>query len=231
MSELVMIHLANHPLPKFRFLLKRAKRKFLRSKKGFQVLEEEIQRVRRGSKISRLFRRLFEQKRIKAILGGNLAILVLGISILSPQASALAAISETEVTTLSPGALELTTQVSVRAPVGKIKISQGYHRFHPAIDFDGTTGNPVYPIMKGKVEAVVYHRWALGKHIIVNHGAGLKSVYAHLSKIEVGAGEEVNTNQEIGQIGSSGQAFGDHLHLEVLDSGHHINPLSILPKE
>lgn len=225
-----MINLANHPLPKSRYILKKTKRRFLRSKNGFYTLEAEIQKVRRGSKVSRLFRRLFEQRKIKTLLGGNLAILVLGSSILSPQASVLAAISETEVTTLSPGTLELTTEVSVRAPVEEVKITQGYHFLHPAIDFDGQTGDPIYPIMKGRVEAVIYDRFSLGKHIIVNHGSGLKSVYAHLAKIETEAGEEVDTHQKIGQIGSSGQAFGDHLHLEVLDSGHHINPLSILPR-
>ena len=203
----------------------------MRSKEGFQALEEEIQRVRKGSKTSRLFRRLFEQKKIKALLGSNLALVALGASILTPQTSVLTTNIEEEVVILSPGALELTTKTSVRLPVEKVKISQGYHRFHPAIDFDGQTGDPVYPIMKGQVEATIYHRFALGKHIIINHGAGLKSVYAHLSKIKVAAGDKVETSQEIGQIGASGRAFGDHLHLEVIDNGRYINPLSILPGE
>src|SRR4030042_2182850 len=87
LSRDFMINLLNHRLSKSRYILKKTKRKFLRSKNGFYTLEAEIQKVRRGSKVSRLFRRLFEQRKIKTLLGGTLAILVLGSSILSPQTS------------------------------------------------------------------------------------------------------------------------------------------------
>ena len=189
---------------------------------------ESFKRIRRGSKLSRIFRYLFEQKRIKAVLGGNLVLLALLVSLFSPRASALAEIPE-ELTTLSPGVIEIvTTQAGIRPPLDEVKITQGYHLFHPAIDFDGLTGDPVYPIMKGKIEAIIYSRIALGNHIIVNHGSGLKSVYAHLSKIEVESGQQVEKDQVIGRVGSTGQAFGDHLHLEILDNDRHINPRTLL---
>jgi len=141
--------------------------------------------------------------------------------------SALATLSE-EVVTLSPGALAFTTEVSRRFPVDEVRVTQGYRPFHPGIDFDGQTGDPIYPIMKGKVEAVVFSRWDLGKHIIVNHGGGFKSVYAHLSKIEVSAGDEVKIDRQIGQMGATGRAFGDHLHLEIIDNGRFLNPDTLL---
>jgi murein DD-endopeptidase MepM/ murein hydrolase activator NlpD len=201
-----MIYLSLY-LPKHRLQIQVSKR---RSPVDFK---EEVfskinsfKRIRRGSKFSRIFRYFFEQKRIKAILGSNLILLALLISLFVPRTSALAEIPE-ELTTLSPGIIEMVTTEGIRPPLDEVKITQGYHLFHPAIDFDGLTGDPVYPIMKGKIEAIVYSRIALGNHIIVNHGSGLKSVYAHLSKIEVESGEKVEKDQVIGRVGTTGQAF------------------------
>ncbi len=212
--------------PSRRLKITLTKRRNFRGEKG---LLETLKSARSGSRFSRVFRYLFEKRKIKTILGGNLALLVLTASIFSPQVSALSTISETEVTALSPGVVELTTKAGFRFPLEEVKITQGFHLFHPALDFDGLTGDPVYPITEGKVEAVIFDRFALGNHIIINHGSGLKSVYAHLSRIEVSAGDEVKIDQVIGRVGTSGMAFGDHLHLEVLDNDRHINPLTILP--
>ena len=212
--------------PSRRLKITLTKRKYFR---GEKTIFETLKNIRSGSRVSRLFRFLFEKRKIRTILGGNLALLVLTASILSPQVSALSTISETEVTTLSPGVVELTTKVSIKPPVEEVRITQRFSFFHPGVDFDGITGEAVYPIMEGQVESVIYDRFALGNHIILNHGSGLKSVYAHLSKIEVGVGDKVDTNKVIGRIGATGMAFGDHLHFEVLDNDRHINPLTVLP--
>lgn len=212
--------------PSRRLKITLTKRKYFR---GEKTIFETLKNIRSGSRVSRLFRFLFEKRKIKTILGGNLALLVLTASILSPQVSALSTISETEVTTLSPGVVELTTKAGFRFPLEEVKITQGFHLFHQALDFDGLTGDPVYPITEGRIEAVIYDRFALGNHIIINHGSGLKSVYAHLLRIEVSAGDEVGIDKVLGRVGTSGMAFGDHLHLEVLDNDRHINPLTILP--
>ena len=199
---------------------------------GEKTLREKIEiifNIRQGSRFSRGFRHLFEYRRIKAILGGTLIFVVLGASVLSPQVSALATIQETEQVTLSPEVIELTTKSGFRAPLDEVKITQGFSSFHPALDLDGITGDPVYPIMKGTIESVIYSRWDLGQHLIINHGSGLKSLYAHLSKIEVEAGEKVETDQIIGRLGKSGRSFGDHLHLEVFDNDRRVNPRIILP--
>lgn len=211
----------------------RSKRRFLRFQKRLILTIKEksdaILKIRQGSRLSRVFRHLFNQRRIKTILGGNLALLAIISSVYSPPVSALGTIVQTDTATLSVGAVELTTKNSVRLPLDEIRPTQGFSFFHPGIDLDGETGDPVYPIMKGKVESIVYDRFGLGKHIIIAHGSGFKSVYAHLSKIEIEVGEEVETNQEIGQVGSTGRSFGDHLHLELLDNDRHINPRTILP--
>lgn len=212
--------------PSRRLKITLTKRKYFR---GEKTIFETLKNIRSGSRVSRFFRFLFEKRKIRTILGGNLALLVLTASILSPQVSALSTISETELTTLSPGVVELTTKVSIKPPVEEVRITQRFSFFHPGVDFDGITGEAVYPIMEGQVESVIYDRFALGNHIILNHGSGLKSVYAHLSKIEVGVGDKVDTNKVIGRIGATGMAFGDHLHFEVLDNDRHINPLTVLP--
>ncbi len=227
-STFLMIALSLY-LPKHRLQIEVSKRRSpLVFKKEVSEKIEALQKIRRGSKVSRVFRHLFEQKRIKAVLGTNLILLALLVSSFGSKTSALANIPE-ELTTLSPGVIEMvTTRAGIRPPLDEVKISQGFSSFHPAIDFDGVTGDPVYPIMKGKIEATIYARFALGNHIIVNHGNGLNSVYAHLSKIEVQAGEEVETDRIIGRVGATGRAFGDHLHLEVIDNGRHINPRTLL---
>lgn len=205
------------------------KRRVLRAKKKLQSQIEAILDIRKGSRISRLFRVIFEHKRIKAFVGGNLALLVLSASTFSHSVSALAIIPQTETITLSLATVELTTKQTVRIPLEETRLTQGFSFYHTGIDLDGVTGDPVYPAIEGVVESIVYDRFGLGKHIIINHGSNLKSIYAHLSKIEVEAGQEVETDRVIGRVGSTGRSFGDHLHLEIIDNDHHINPATILP--
>lgn len=181
-----------------------------------------------GHPVSRVLRRVFENKRIKKVLGFNLTVLILLTSIASPAASALKANPEAEIVALTSEKVELTTEESVRVPLDSFVITQGYHLFHRGIDLKEVQGAPVYPTMDGVVEEVIYGRFSYGNYLIVNHGSGFKSLYAHLSKIVVEKGQEVDKNTVIGLIGSTGWATGSHLHFEVLENGHPINPLMIL---
>ena len=63
---------------------------------------------------------------------------------------------------------------------------------------------------------------------MINHGSGFKSLYAHLAKITVNEGDEVDKNTVLGTVGSTGWSTGSHLHLEVYDNGRTFNPLTIL---
>ena len=83
---------------------------------------------------------------------------------------------------------------------------------------------------KGKVEVAETSSVGYGKHVIVDHGDNLKTLYAHLSKINVKTGDEVDTDTVVGLMGSTGRSTGSHLHLEVRDHGIPINPMSILPR-
>ncbi len=181
-----------------------------------------------GNPASRVLRRVFENKRIKKALGFNLTALILLTSIASPAASAFKTSPEPEVVALTSEEVELTTQKSVRVPLDSFNITQGYHLFHRAIDLKEVTGAPVYPIMGGMVETVAYTRFGYGNYIIINHGSSYKSLYAHLSKIIVEKNQEVDKGTVIGLVGSTGLSTGSHLHLEVWENDHPINPLTIL---
>lgn len=189
---------------------------------------EEIKRARKGSKISRFFTHIFEHKRIRSLLGANLAIVV-AASTLMPVGAATYS-GEPEQNVISENVEILTTQNSVQYPVQEVKITQGFKFYHPGIDLDGITGDPIYPILAGHVEDISYSKYAYGNAIIINHGSGLTSLYAHLSKILVQKDQLVTTETKIGEMGATGHAIGDHLHLEVRDNGIAINPLSILPR-
>ena len=186
----------------------------------------EISHVRKGSKFSRYFRHIFEHKQIKKILGANLAIMILASSFMPVTANFDA---EPDLSIISQETTPLTTEHGIQYPVEKILITQTYKLYHPGIDLDGITGDPIRPIMAGIVEDVSYSRFAYGNAVIVNHGNGITSLYAHLSKIEVEEEQEINMGTILGEMGATGRSFGDHLHLEVRDHGIAINPLSVLP--
>lgn len=187
----------------------------------------KVLRARAGNKLSRFFRHIFEHKKVKKVFGGYLAIAILGASLIQVKSVAGSEIPSTS-DLQSP--IVLTTQQGVQFPVYPISITQGYGFFHPGLDLDGITGDPVRPIMRGKVIKIEISKFAYGKSIIVDHGNGFSSRYAHLSKINVTDGQDVTKDTIIGLMGSTGHSSGDHLHLEVYQDGKTINPLSILPK-
>lgn len=186
----------------------------------------KVLRARSGSKVSRYFRHIFEHKKIKRLLGANLALLVFVTSQIPTQTT----IEQPEENVVSAPTVLLTTERPVQYPVANVKISQEYKLFHPGIDFDGVTGEEVRPIMSGRVEAINRSKTGYGNSILVNHGGERSSLYAHLSKISVYEGQEVTTRTKIGGIGATGHAKGDHLHLEIREDGKPINPYSVLPR-
>ncbi|MBI3397359.1 M23 family metallopeptidase [Candidatus Woesebacteria bacterium] len=124
-----------------------------------------------------------------------------------------------------------------RYPVDNILITQRYSIFHPGVDLADPVGTPVYPVLGGRVEAIQNYRKSqdpeiasllYGNAIVINHGNGILSLYAHLSKIDVVVGQDVITSTEIGEVGATGHATGPHLHLEIRQNGQQINPLVAL---
>lgn len=95
---------------------------------------------------------------------------------------------------------------------------------HLGFDLASTAGAPVHPANQGNV---VYAGWLgiYGNCVIVDHGMGLQSLYAHLSSIETKVGDTVDTNVTLGRTGSTGMAGGDHLHFTMLLEGNAITPI------
>ena len=91
------------------------------------------------------------------------------------------------------------------------------------MDLGAPTGTPIRPVRPG----IVRHAGELngyGLTVIVDHGDGVKSLYAHMNAIDVQKGDAVMYNSELGQVGSTGRSTGPHLHLEIRRDGELIDP-------
>lgn len=101
-------------------------------------------------------------------------------------------------------------------------------RMHYGTDFDGERGSPVWAAHQGVVETATYMK-DFGRVVVLNHGNGFSTLYAHLNKIRVKYGETVRQGQRIGDIGSSGLSTGPHLHFEIRVDHVLRNPKKYLP--
>ncbi|MCM1115262.1 MAG: peptidoglycan DD-metalloendopeptidase family protein [Clostridium sp.] len=100
--------------------------------------------------------------------------------------------------------------------------------YHGGIDFPVSTGSNVYAAAGGKVILVRYLNYSYGYHIIIDHGDGLSTLYAHNSQILVGVGDTVSAGQVIAKSGSTGNSTGPHCHFEVRVNGNRVNPWNYL---
>ncbi len=103
----------------------------------------------------------------------------------------------------------------------------GRRRFHDGLDIAAAYGNGVYAYTDGRVVASGWNG-GYGLCVLIDHGNGLQTRYAHLSKIYVSVGQKVSTAAKIGAVGSSGSSTGPHLHFEVIKNGRTQNPLNYL---
>ena len=104
----------------------------------------------------------------------------------------------------------------------------GGTRFHAGQDLAADVGYPVYVTGDGVVEKVEYSFTGYGNEIVIDHGFGYNTRYAHLSRIDVAKGMKVLRGDQIGAVGRTGKATGPHLHYEVLYKGNAINPYSFM---
>lgn len=121
----------------------------------------------------------------------------------------------------------------------KIHISSGFgwrqnpftrsgSQFHPGIDFAGKIGTPIYATGDGVVTDPLGSMTGYGNVIVIDHGYGFQTLYAHLSKKLVNEGEKVKRGQIIGLLGNSGPSTGPHLHYEVHRNGEKVNPINYI---
>jgi murein DD-endopeptidase MepM/ murein hydrolase activator NlpD len=139
-------------------------------------------------------------------------------------------------------AQQVVTSYNGPAPAGSAKgsgaflwptsgsITQKYWSGHAAIDIGSWTGAPVKAADGGYVvEAGRGWSSGYGNHVVIDHGNGFRTLYAHLNSIFVSPGESVSKGTQIGTVGNTGNSTGPHLHFEVLYQGVRRNPYSYLP--
>ena len=146
----------------------------------------------------------------------------------APTEPAGQSVSEVEI---SQNIVPRLSPFSFERPVDSGYLSQGYSSYHRGIDIATSLGTPIHPVGSGIVEFAGYTSDGRGNEVIIDHGDGLKTLYAHMGKIYVGVGNVVIPSSEIGTVGLTGRTTGAHVHFEVYDHDIAVDPASYLPRD
>ncbi len=101
---------------------------------------------------------------------------------------------------------------------------------HTGIDIGASMGSEIYAANSGKVIVAGWSQKGYGNYVVIDHGGGKSTLYAHMSKIKVQKGQTVTKGDVIGLVGSTGYSTGPHLHFEILINGNHTNPMNYFKK-
>jgi murein DD-endopeptidase MepM/ murein hydrolase activator NlpD len=110
------------------------------------------------------------------------------------------------------------------------QVGRSSPRGHAGLDIAAPTGTPVVAAAAGQIAVAASTSGGYGIQIILDHGGGLRTVYAHLSRLNAATGDQVKRGQLIGLVGSTGFSTGPHLHFEVRQNSQLRDPLQYLPK-
>ena len=123
-------------------------------------------------------------------------------------------------------------------PAGNLRLTSAFgYRIHPisgkphshtGIDIAAAGGTPIYAAKGGQVITSAYH-WSYGNYVVLDHGGGNTTLYAHMSRRAVSEGQMVTQGQTIGYVGNTGNSKGNHLHLEVRAGGQRTDPEKCFP--
>ncbi len=97
-------------------------------------------------------------------------------------------------------------------------------KFHAGMDFTAKQGTPIYATGDGRVTFADYATNGYGRHVVIDHGFGYNTLYAHLSELKVRNGQKVKRGDVIGLVGNTGLSAGPHLHYEVHKNGQPVDP-------
>jgi len=111
-------------------------------------------------------------------------------------------------------------------PTSARYITQYFGWRHNGLDIAGPLGTPIYAAKPGKVITAGWNSGGYGNYIILQHTDGTKTLYGHMTKLYVKAGNQVEQGETIGAMGSTGRSTGPHLHFEIIINGKRVNPLS-----
>jgi murein DD-endopeptidase MepM/ murein hydrolase activator NlpD len=155
------------------------------------------------------------------------------------KALAIQSVSLDEITKLAKQKALLLKSIPAIQPIKNEELKQmasgfGYRsdpftkirKFHKGMDFSAKSGTPIYATGDGIVKKADATVSGFGNHIEINHGYGYLTLYAHLSKYKVKAGQKVKRGDIIGYVGSTGRSEAPHLHYEVHKNGKVVNPLN-----
>lgn len=124
--------------------------------------------------------------------------------------------------------LSLTNPLRVSPMITSRYGESGSRRYtHTGVDLATSLGTPIYPIASGTVTFVGYNG-SYGNKVVVDHGDGIESWYAHCNSLNVSVGDTVTTDTCIATVGSTGNSTGPHLHLEIRINGSPVNPQNYL---
>jgi len=98
-------------------------------------------------------------------------------------------------------------------------------KMHTGIDFTAPKGVSIHATGSGKIHSIKRIKNGYGTHVIIDHGYGYKTLYAHMSSVDVKVGQKVTRGQVIGAIGNTGTSTAPHLHYEVIYQGKKVNPI------
>jgi len=118
--------------------------------------------------------------------------------------------------------------------LGRVASGYGYRihpiyktrKLHTGMDFTAPQGTPIYATGDGKIAKVRRSRRGYGNHVIVDHGYGYQTLYAHMTKYIVYRGQKVKRGEIIGYVGNTGTSVAPHLHYEVIKNKRKINPVN-----
>lgn len=142
---------------------------------------------------------------------------------------------------VKPYVPKIVSAAAVDAPAGALSgsgnfrwpasgtITQDFWSGHRALDIGAWDGAPIYAADAGYVVAAGWDDSGYGRTVVIDHGNGFKTLYAHMDVFFVSVGDEVTQGQQIGKIGTTGNSTGPHLHFEILSTDVKRNPWGFLP--
>jgi murein DD-endopeptidase MepM/ murein hydrolase activator NlpD len=98
-------------------------------------------------------------------------------------------------------------------------------KFHAGLDFTAPQGTPIYATANGTVRIAGNLGNGYGNHVVINHGYGYETLYGHMFRLKVQAGQKIKRGEILGWVGSTGKSTGPHCHYEVHKNGRHLDPV------
>ena len=126
------------------------------------------------------------------------------------------------------GNFQLPMTSDITSPFGNKRVFNGQLKsFHNGVDFRARSATPVYAANSGVVK-MAENLFYSGNAVVIDHGTGIFTIYAHLSRIDVTAGQHVEKGQRLGLTGATGRVSGPHLHWGVKVKGAAVNPMQLI---